>query len=335
MNELPAQREPNLKVLEQLQLQYQRVSENLRAAQDRKLIIQKQLNELKLQLSSLSNQEPVMEEAFSSTTTSPLSIPSPVAKLKTKSPYEVQLDQLRNYLSDLQTKYTEKHPDILIAKKKIADLENQIQKIKASEAEEEKLKVEKVEEKAIPSPPRMVSTPETLKKEKSEEKVGLESNPFYKEMESQLVATDFEIKRLRDEESKIKVRIGEVHIRVENTPIRELAMVDLTRDYQNLQETYQSLLRKSQEAQQAENLERRQKGEQFKVIDPARIPEKPFKPNIPRILLFGFLLGMCSGFGIAFFREQMDRSFKDAEDLETTLGFKVLANIPEVEKKAA
>jgi capsular polysaccharide biosynthesis protein len=44
---------------------------------------------------------------------------------------------------------------------------------------------------------------------------------------------------------------------------------------------------------------------------------------------------MGLGFGMAFFREQMDRSFKDAEDLETTLGFKVLANIPKIEKKAA
>jgi uncharacterized protein involved in exopolysaccharide biosynthesis len=114
-----------------------------------------------------------------------------------------------------------------------------------------------------------------------------------------------------------------------------MGMLNLARDYQNTKETYQSLLMKNQEAQQAENLERRQKGEQFKVIDPARIPEKPFSPNIPRNLLFGVLLGMGLGFGIAFFREQMDRSFKDAEDLETTLGFKVLANIPKIEKKAA
>jgi uncharacterized protein involved in exopolysaccharide biosynthesis len=102
-----------------------------------------------------------------------------------------------------------------------------------------------------------------------------------------------------------------------------------------MKDTYQSLLKKSEEAQQAENLERRQKGEQFKVIDPARIPEKPFSPDILRILLFGLLLGAMSGFGMAFVKEQTDRSFRDAEDLETTLGFKVLANIPKIEEKAA
>ena len=160
-------------------------------------------------------------------------------------------------------------------------------------------------------------------------------DPFYKEMEGQLAATDLEIKRLKDEEARTKAKIGEYQTRLENIPVREMAMANLTRDYQNTKETYHSLLKKNQEAQQAENLERRQKGEQFKVIDPARIPEKPFSPNIPRNLLLGVLLGMGLGFGMAFFREQMDRSFKDAEDLETTLGFKVLANIPKIEKKAA
>jgi uncharacterized protein involved in exopolysaccharide biosynthesis len=94
------------------------------------------------------------------------------------------------------------------------------------------------------------------------------------------------------------------------------------------------LLKKSQEAQQAENLERRQKGEQFKIIDPARIPEKPYRPDMTKILLIGLALGFFGGVAVAFFREQMDRSFRDAEDLQVTLGFKVLANIPRIGAKA-
>jgi uncharacterized protein involved in exopolysaccharide biosynthesis len=248
-----------------------------------------------------SSPEPLKREDPISTTPS-----QPLPRLKVNIPYDQQLGQLRGHLEDLQIKYTEKHPDIVMTKKKIKDLE---QKIAASREEAGDTKV-------------MAGT-------------NLDLNIFYKEMESQLAVTELEVKRLKDEESKTKAMIGEFHMRIENTSIRELAMTDMTRDYQNFNQTYQSLLRKSQEAQTAENLERHQKGEQFKIIDPARIPEKPFKPDIPKILLFGLLMGMGSGFGIAFFREQMDRSFKDAEDLETTLGFKVLANIPKIEKKAA
>ena len=220
-------------------------------------------------------------------------------------------------MSELESKYTEKHPDVVRAKKHVADLEERIEKMKAQDAREN------------------VSVSEASKKKKDGGKTETESDPFYKEMESQLVATEFEIKRLKEEDSKIKAKMAEFQTRVENTPVRELDMANLTRDYQNAKETYQSLLKKSQEAQQAENLERRQKGEQFKVIDPARIPEKPMQGKVLKILLFGFLLGMGSGFGMAFIREQMDQSFRDAEDLEAAMEFKVLANIPRVQKKAA
>jgi uncharacterized protein involved in exopolysaccharide biosynthesis len=139
---------------------------------------------------------------------------------------------------------------------------------------------------------------------------------------------------LREEEGRVKAQMAKYRERIENTPIREQAMANLSRDYQNTRESYQKLLQKSQDAQQSENLERRQKGEQFKIIDPARVPEKPVKPNIPKVLLLGFFLAIASGFGSAFFREQLDRSFRDAEDLEATFRLKVLANIPKIEVKA-
>ena len=316
MTELPEQREANLKILEQLQLQYQKISDNLKAAQDRKLIIQKQLSDMKIQMALGPVSENPKEERTDTTTLSDLSQPPP-PKQKAQSLDEARLNQARNLLSELKSKYTERHPDIVRTEKYIAELEKSIEKMKAQDMEGN------------------LFGSETSKKKKDDEKMDMESNPFYKEMESQVVATEFEIKRLKEEDSKIKARIAGFQARVENTPVRELGMASLTRDYQNTKETYQSLLKKSQEAQQAENLERRQKGEQFKVIDPARIPEKPMQAKVFKILLFGLLLGMGSGLGMAFLREQMDRSFRDPEDLEATMEFKVLANIPRIQKKAA
>ena len=317
MYELPDQRNTNLSMLGRLQQQLQTTGDTIRSAQDRKLTLQKQLSEMKNMAAML------IEDSTVSTSSSTTESPKP--KLTTTD--EGRLNQLKNYLAELETKYKDKHPDILATKKRIADLEKKI--------ETSKRESEGVKEKEIPSPTMGATPREATKEKKKEEKMGGGVDPFYKEIEGQLVATDLEIKRLKDEETKTKAMIGQYQARIENAPVREMAMANLLRDYENSKERYQNLLKKSQEAQQAENLERRQKGEQFKVIDPARIPEKPFSPNIPRNLLFGLLLGMGLGFGMAFFREQMDRSFKDAEDLETTLGFKVLANIPKVEKKAA
>jgi len=316
MSELPEQRDANLKIFEQLQLQSQKVGDNLKAAQDRKMIVQKQLSDLKIQMALGPASENPKEERADTTTPSDLSQP-PLPKQKGPSYYEAQLTQARSHLTALKSKYTGRHPDIVNVEKYVADLEKDLEKIKAKDMEGN------------------LSASEASKKKKDDEKMDMVSNPFYKEMESQLVATDLEIKRLKEDDSKIKTRMAGFQARVENTPMRELAMTNLTRDYQNTKEAYQSLLKKSQEAQQAENLERRQKGEQFKVIDPARIPEKPMQGTVFKILLFGFLAGLGFGLGLAFVREQMDRSFRDAEDLEATMEYKVLANIPKIEKKAA
>jgi uncharacterized protein involved in exopolysaccharide biosynthesis len=317
MYELPDQRDINLSVLRQFQQQLQTIGEALKSAQERKLIIQKQLTEMR-NMAAMLNEDSTVPTSSSTST-----LPKP----KLTNTDEGRLNQLKNYLAELEMKYKEKHPDIVATKKRIADLEKK--------SETSKRETEEVKEKEISTPAITTATPEPRKEKKKDTIAGMGMDPFYKEMEGQLATTELEIKRLKDEEVRTKAKIGEYQGRIEISPVRELAMANLTRDYQNIKDTYQSLLRKREEAQQAENLERRQKGEQFKVIDPGRIPEKPFSPNIPRNILIGFLLGMGLGFGTAFFREQMDRSFKDAEDLETTLGFKVLANIPKIEKKAA
>jgi polysaccharide chain length determinant protein (PEP-CTERM system associated) len=312
ISELPEQRDANLKILEQLQLQSQKISDNLKAAQDRKVIIQKQLSDMKMQMAlgrPSGNPENPKEERTAPTAESDLSQPSLPAQ-RGLSYYEAQLNHGRNLLSELKSKYTKKHPDIVRVERYVADLEEKIEKMRAQDGGGD------------------MTGKET----------GMSFSPViasFKAMENQLIATELEMRRLQEEDSKTKAKIAGFQARVENTPMRELAMTNLARDYQNTKESYQTLLKKSQEAQQAENLERRQKGEQFKVIDPARIPEKPMRGQVFKILLFGLLAGMGSGLGMAFVREQMDRSFRDAEDLEATMEFKVLANIPKIQKKAA
>ena len=63
--------------------------------------------------------------------------------------------------------------------------------------------------------------------------------------------------------------------------------------YEVLQETYKTLLTKSQESRMAANLERRQIGEQFKVIDPARLPDRPVGPRRASVNVMGGLAGLA------------------------------------------
>jgi uncharacterized protein involved in exopolysaccharide biosynthesis len=236
---------------------------------------------------------------------------APEAASGKKGYYETQRESLTRGLEELRAKYTESHPDVIMTKKKLADLET-----KTDVKETEEAKVAK-------------DTKDT------KEAYDIKKDPRYRELNNQLAMTDIEITRLATGERSIVGQIDKYRARIEQTPAREQDMAVLLREHQSTKETYERLLKKSQDAQQAENLEKRQKGEQFRIIDPARVPEKPFSPDIPKILLIGLLAGLGGGFGLAFFREQMDRSFYDAGDVEITLGLKVLATIPRIEDKAA
>jgi uncharacterized protein involved in exopolysaccharide biosynthesis len=358
LGELPEQREANIRVLEQLQNQYQRVSESLRSARDRKVLIQKQLADIEMMIGSVKGRMEVASkekrEETSSISPYPLLFPSPgpsspamlesQSRPEGKDPLETQLEKLQAGLKELELRYTDKHPDILLTKKMIKELEARIEKTKLErDAEENRLEKVKKSEKKEALPPTLASqlsasraeTSKDKKEDPIEKQELLRLTLRYKEMENQLVATDMEIERLKEDEAKVNSQIARYRERIENTPTREQAMSDLTRDYQNTREAYSSLLQKTQEAQRSENLERRQKGEQFRIVDPARVPEKPFKPDIPKVLLIGLFLAGGAGLGAAFFREHMDRSFHDPGDVEAALGLRVLANIPRVKEEAA
>ena len=116
--------------------------------------------------------------------------------------------------------------------------------------------------------------------------------------------------------------------RVERSPAREQELMILLRDYENLGENYRSLLDKKLNARVAENLEKRQKGEQFRIIDPANLPEKPEKPDIFRIMLMGLAIGCGLGVGAPIALEQFQPAFRKPEDAESLLGLPILASIP-------
>ena len=81
----------------------------------------------------------------------------------------------------------------------------------------------------------------------------------------------------------------------------------------------------------ASNLERKQEGEQFRVLDPANLPTSPSFPNRPLFALGGLGGGLALGLGIAFFLELKDTSFKTERDVEFALHLPVLAMVPAIE----
>ena len=215
-----------------------------------------------------------------------------------------RLDQLKEELTRLQAQYKEHYPDIGLLKKQIRDLEEQL--VRGDEGDKAE---------------NLASTPSLTPI----------SPAFTGQRQSiavQLQAINAEISALRAKQNRTTALIKDYEDKVEMTFANEQLLLDLTRDYEMSRQNYQALLQKRLNARVSENLEKRQKAEQFRIIDPAKIPEKPFKPDRVKIVLLGSLLSLGAGGSLIFLRESLKPSYRRLEDLQESIQLPVLATIP-------
>ena len=104
----------------------------------------------------------------------------------------------------------------------------------------------------------------------------------------------------------------------------------LTRDYQTALEFYNELLKRRDQAAMATDLERRQQGEQFRILDPANFPESQSYPKSSVVLLGGFGGGLGLGLALTLLLEMQDNSFRNEKDVQAVLHLPVVAMIPSV-----
>lgn len=217
----------------------------------------------------------------------------------TIDPDTLSLDQMKAQLENFKNRYTESHPDVVRLKKRIADFEKQMKK--------------DGKHNVLPSDTDQNRRPRL-------------NQSFV--LQRQNIRN--EIIRLESERDDIVKQIAVYKKRVEDTPKREQELQTLERDYDNINQTYNSLLGRQLEAQIAVNMEKKQKGEQFRILDPARIPQSPVSPNMKKLFLFIMAAGLGIGGGLIFLLELLDTSFKEPEEIESFLNLPVLATLPTV-----
>ncbi len=154
------------------------------------------------------------------------------------------------------------------------------------------------------------------------------------DLQAQIAELDRQIKYKQDDEKRLQAAAEDAQRRADALPTRESELTELMRDYSTLESSYNSLLAKKQESQIAANLEQRQIGEQFRMLDQARLPERPFSPNRARYNATGAGVGLAIGLALVVLLEYRDRSFRTDEDLRGAIGLPVLAVIPVMQSDA-
>jgi uncharacterized protein involved in exopolysaccharide biosynthesis len=149
-----------------------------------------------------------------------------------------------------------------------------------------------------------------------------------RDLQANLEDVDRQIAAKQANEQRLRDVIAEYQAKVDATPTRQTELIELTRDYTTLQGIYTDLLGKREASKLAAKVEQQQIGEQYKVLDPARIPERPFSPDRFRILVMGAGLGLGLGLALIALLEYRDVTFKTEEDVRRVLDLPVLALVP-------
>ena len=292
---LPTQVQANLQGIQTTQMQLQSLQDESNRDRDRRLFLERALADAEA--------------------AGPIVAAAPIAPNPDGSPQPMsataRLEGAKAALRNMELRLKPEHPDIQRAKRVIRDLEK--------EAEAEAL----TRPVADGQPVAAVMSPAERARQSR-----------INDMRAELQLLDRRMAERRDEEGRLRNNLNVYQARVDAAPARETELVELMRDYDILKNSYNELLRKSEASKLAVNLERRQIGEQFKIVDGARLPERPVSPDRPRIISMGAIMGLGLGLAIVGLLEYRDSSLKTDDDVVSALSLPVLALIPVMVTKA-
>jgi succinoglycan biosynthesis transport protein ExoP len=202
------------------------------------------------------------------------------------------LNQRRGELVAAEQKYQANHPDVIRLREEVAAIEKQAKVFSAKDAAEA---------------PAMGDTAQ---------------------FKSQILSLDLELKTRQQRQAELETRIRGLQGKVDILPAIEQQFTELNRDYLAAKDEYRLLQEKKNSSSMAADVEREAQGEQFRVVDPASLPTKPYKPDLIQLNAIGLLLGVMIGAGFGAVQEMKDKSMHSDKDIAFYLPLTVLGAMP-------
>lgn len=209
-----------------------------------------------------------------------------------------QLEEQKQYLAELLTRYKESHHEVQSTKRLIEQLDKSIRTARLSPAGGNEV---------------------------------VADNPAYVLLQTQLDTTNSEINTLTGRQRDLMAQIEHYQALIKKAPQVEMEYQALLRDYDNATAEYQDIKAKQRDATVAKNLEQEQKGERFALIEPAAYPLRPIRPNRPAIIFIGFVVALGVGLGATALREFTDSAVQGVGELTAILGKEPLVSIPYID----
>jgi polysaccharide chain length determinant protein (PEP-CTERM system associated) len=289
VGELPTQLESNLQILSGLQSQLQNQEDALNSSKQQRVYLETLLNQYR---------------AFQTPSKAPDGARMTLASL------DEELDKLRTQLNDLRSNYKDQHPEIRVLKDKIARTE--------------KLREQLLADSKTSGPGQTADNALPV----TSDAAGAKELSLLPQLQSQLRANQIEINNRERSIEALRAEIDRYRGRLNQEPMREQELADLTRGYDQSKASYDQLLKKKNDSAMATSMELLHQGERFRVVDPPSLPLKPAFPNRLKFCGMGLFLGMALGLGIVVAAEMIDGRVHDEADLKRLLQVPVISEIP-------
>lgn len=225
----------------------------------------------------------------------PDQVPAAATQLTERQRLEQERRQLSSQVWDLKKKYTDSHPDVVAAEVRLKEVQDQL--------------------KSLPQ-----DSPETIAGSSTAVRIAM---------------IEKEEARLAQENQEIRAQISTYQAKVDSVPLREQEVSELTRDYEISKDQYRSLLEKKYSAAMASDLEKRQQGERFTILDRARAPEHPFKPNRLNLMMAALVGAFVFSVCLVIVQDNLNGAIKTERELKNLLPASVtfLGSVPVIEIK--
>jgi polysaccharide chain length determinant protein (PEP-CTERM system associated) len=210
---------------------------------------------------------------------------------------EKKVQALELELAEQRSKgFTEKHPDVI-------DTRLQIDQIRAQ-----------------------------IEEQKQQAKEGAAGSLSFAQLtvEAELERAALRVTATREKIARLEREIEKAQMRADKTPLVAEKLDALERQWKQLSLNVSDFENRRVRASVQANLERRQLGEQFRILEPAFRPREPSAPNRLLILGIGVFLAIVMGLGVGVGLEAIDSTLHRARDVQDSLSVPVLASIPAI-----
>jgi len=253
--------------------------------------LQEQVRQIDRDVSSLQNQRTRLVEIFEAT--GQLTQEQAAPQL---SPDEQRLQELQSQLDEALSIYSETNP-----------------RVKMLQARVEQVK-ERIAAAPEPSPETETETPER--------RAGSTT------LDLQLSEIDARISMLQEQRSETEERLSDLSDSLAKTPANTVALEELTRAYNNIEEQYNLAVDRLAKASTGERIESLSRGGRISIIEPPAVPNEPTKPNRILIAGGGTMFGIVAGIALIVLIELLNRTARRPEDIVKRIGVRPLATLP-------